>query len=49
MQLQARVLETVGITGPGAGSFDDSEADAAAGSAAGTGLGAKADLGDSEE
>ena len=49
MQLQARVLETVGITGSGAGSFDDSEADAAAGSAAGTGLGAKADLGDSEE
>ena len=49
MQLQARVLETVGITGSGAGSFDDSEADAAAGSEAGTGLGAKADLGDSEE
>ena len=49
MQLQARVLETVGITGSGSGSFDDSEADAAAGSEAGTGLGAKADLGDSEE
>jgi len=45
MQLQARVLETVGITGSGSGSFDDSEADAEAG----TGLGAKADLGDSEE
>jgi recombination protein RecA len=45
MQLQARVLETVGITGSGAGSFDESEAD----SEAGTDLGAKADLGDSEE
>jgi recombination protein RecA len=45
MQLQARVLETVGITGSGAGSFDESEPDAEAG----TGLGAKADLGDSEE
>jgi recombination protein RecA len=27
VQLQARVLETVGITGAGAGSFDDSESD----------------------
>lgn len=45
MQLQARVLETVGIAGSGAGSFDASEPDAEEG----TDLGAKADLGDSDE
>jgi recombination protein RecA len=45
MQLQARVLETVGIAGSGAGSFDDSEADAEAS----TVPEAKADLGDTDE